>query len=481
MLRARGTKRRKAPVAREIPIPLPTSGLFVDAKVASISGLFAAELNNFRTDGVMIELRKQQILGAADQLVLQRVPFEFGATPRYINLRSIQAECNGAILTRQFNGNAMVGYISSNALIVDGLDMPVRYDGTAFQTALFTTSTGVGVNTLDGVIVHHDRPFFWKRGGNLEFYYGDVGAVMGPLVRFPLDRLGNITGNIVSMASVTLDAGQNLNDALAIFTSTGQIVVYEGLDPSDSDNWNLSTRLQVAPPLSRFGLTRVGGDMWVLTATGIVSMSDSLARGSLALVNSIARPISDEILKLAKTDAEWQLHTAADGSQIIINYYTPEASKQFIWQPDSNAWSTSDYPARLWHNLNLATEFTTGLGRLGRIEFDEVPTELIEATWHTSWFQAGSMAEVAYVRPVIIADGPLTVDVTVLRDYQQTAADIAQNTQTVTIDPELPADPGGRVALDQEIAIGLTGDVFQIRMKVTAEWAQIVQLKAAML
>lgn len=469
-------------LAQDVPLPLPTSGLFVDARTAEISGLYASRLQNFRTDGISLELRKQQILGPADQLVLQRVPFAFGAVPRYINLRSNQAECLNATLVRQFDGNAMVAYVSSQAIIVDGLDLPIAYNGTAFNIATFTTSTTVNADAFDGCIAHNDRLFFWRTNGVLEFYYGGLGAVTGALTRFPLDRLGNITGNILTMASLTLDAGQNSNDALAIYTTSGQIVIYEGLDPGDANDWGLSTRLQVAPPLSRFGVTRVGADVWVMTTVGIVSMADSIQRGSLALVNAITRPIADDILDLAARNptAEWQLHTTADGSQIIINFYTPAMQQQFIWQIDSKAWATADHPARLWHNLALKTDFTTAIGRLGTVALATDPVEAITAIWHTGWFQAGMNRTLLSITPTIIATGPLTVKITVLRDYSETAEDVAESQQIVTIEPEDAAGPSGRVALNEMIPVGIAGSSFQLRMEVTATWAQIVKMAVAL-
>lgn len=482
MIRQRMARQQRARGARaqEVSVPLPTQGLFNDAKTASLSGVYAAELHNFRTDGISVETRKPQVAGPSDELVLQRVPFTFGSIVRYINLRAIQAEAGGAIFERQFDGNAMVAYISSQAVIVDGLDLPVVYNGTVFTNGLFTTSTAENPSAFDGVIAHQDRLFFWRTNGPLEFYYGGLGSVMGPLTHFPLDRLGNITGNIRAMVSVTLDAGENANDALCILTTTGQAVIYEGLDPGDATQWNLSSRLQIAPPLSRYGITRVGGDVWMMTTLGVVSLADTVQSGVLALVNAVARPISDEILALARNPAaEWQLHTAADGSQIIVNYYTPEKQRQFLWQTDSKTWATADYPARRWHNLVLATEFTQGGGRLGTILEDEGSPELITSIWHTGWFQAGGERSLEYIKPTIIAKGPLTVKVSVLRDYNQSLADIAEAEQTITIDPEDPPDPpNGRVALNEEIVVGVSGSAFQIRMEITATWAQLVQMKA---
>lgn len=469
--------------AREIDIPLPTSGLFVDAKTAGISGLYAATLNNFRTDGLSLELRKSVRMAPADEIVLQRVPFAFGVDPRYINLRSFQAECQGQVFLRAFDGNAMTAYISSQAVMADGLDLPVIYNGTGFQNGLFTTTTGVPPSTFDGIIAHHDRLYFWKTSGKLEFYYADIGAVMGPLVRFPLDRLGNITGGIQAMFSVTLDAGENANDALAIFTTTGEIVVYEGLNPGDANDWSLMTRIKIAPALSRFGFVRVGGDVWMMTTLGVVSISDTVQRGVLALVSEFTRPIADDILALVRAGggAEWQLHITADGSQIIINYFTPALQKQYIWQTDSKAWSTSDYPARIWHNLVLATEFTTGPGRRGTVIEDADSAEVITAVWHTGWFRMGGMGQVAYIRPTIIAKGALSVKVSVLTDYDETPNDILEAEQTVTIEPDNPPSPGGRVALNDIIAIGAQGSTFQLRVEIRATWSQIVQIQAGII
>ena len=476
----------------ENSIPLPTSGLFVEAKTGKMAPVFASVLQNFTTDGIVLEMRRGFNLGPEDELVLQRVPYAFGPTPRYIDLRANQAECAGATFSRQFGGRAMVAYISSQAVIVDGLDLPVRYNGSEFATALFTTSTSALVQSFDGCIAHHDRLYFWKTDGALEFYYGEVGAVMGELTRFPLDRLGNITGNMLAAISVTIDAGENVNDALAIYTTTGQIVVYDGLNPGDATDWNLLTRIQVAPPLSRFSFTRVGGDVWVLTAQGLISLRDTLSQGSLALVNTLGRPIVDEIRELVARPLdfdvptatflpnEWQLHTAADGSKVIINFFSRSLQRQFIWTVESKSWSTADYPARYWHNLSLATNFTTSQGRLGQIVDSDAGTEEITAAWHTGWFSFRSDVTVAYLRPTIIAKGPLTIAVTVLRDYNETAADIAQMTQMITIEPEQAQDPGRKVALNEEIAIGLTGTAFQMRIEVTGTWAQIVDMNVGL-
>lgn len=469
--------------AREIDIPLPLSGLFVKSNTAEISGLYAATLENIRSDGTQLEIRRPALFGAADDTSLQRVPFAFGTNPRYLSLNDGYAATDGATFARHFNGQAMTAYISSNVVIADGLDNPMRYDGTAFSESLWTTDTGASAANFDGIVAHQDRLYFWKRGGTLEFYYADdVGAVMGGLTRFPLDRLGNLTGGIETMASLTIDAGDNANDALAIFTTTGDIVVYEGLDPGDPNGWSLSMRLKSAPPLSRFGMTRVGPDIWFITANGIVSMSETLSRGILSMVSDISLPIADHILALARIGGgEWQMHTAADGSRIIVNHYKDGTAVQFIYDTQSRTWSTENLPARMWHNLALDTQFTTGGGVLGTLVAEGDSAEMITARLYTGWFRMPQAGQIASITPTIIANGPMTVTVAVLSDHDDSAAAIADATQTVTINPDDDPNQDGRVALDDLIAIGAVGSVFQLRIEVTAAWAKFVSLRAGVI
>lgn len=470
--------------ARPVPVPLPLSGIFSDASEGEVAGLFAAELENFRSDGVVLKLRRSVKSNGPPKIIIQRVPYEFGGDPRYIELRPDRAQCldgNGLMvqLMRDFTGGVMSAYISSHAVMVDGMGDPVLYSGTSMFRGIFTTLTTVNPSEFDGVIAHHDRLYFWKTNGGLEFYYGDVGAVTGPLARFPLDRLGNITGQIIAMAPMTIDAGNNTNDVLVIFTSTGHIVIYSGLDPGS--DFDLVSRLKIAPPLSRFCAASVGGDLWIVTSAGIVSVADAMQRGVLALKNKITRPITPEIMKLVKTGGEWQLHAAADGSHVVLNHWDGAAAKQFIYEIETSSWTTANYFSRYWHNLALDTDFTSGTGLLNVLSEDDDVTELITATWVSSWFRVGGSGQIAWLKPTIIAKGPLTVTLTVLADHNETATDIAEASQTITIEPERASVGGSRVSLDEIIAVGAVGSTFQLRIEITAAWAKIVNLTAGVI
>jgi hypothetical protein len=469
-------------VAREIAIPLPLNGLFNEAKTAEFSGLYAAELINIKSNGVALEVIPSFTYGPLDETALRRIPFEFGAFEQYIAIRSTIVNSGSASLMRSVDPGASHGYISSQAVIADGKGPPITFDGTSFQERVFTTSTGVDPETFDGVLIHHDRPYFWRENGDLEFYYGDVGAVQGPLSRFPLGRLGNITGKMVAMASLTIDAANNLNDSLCVVTSSGNIVVYEGLDPGDPQDWRLSARVKSAPPISKFGFVKVGGDIWMLTASGLVSIVDSIRRGVLALVGNVSRPVASGIRDLIATgQGEWQLHISADGAQVILNRYHDGDAVQFIYHPENQVWETATYPAKYWHNKGLKTQFTTSTGVMATLGEPSDNSQVVTAVWESGWFNLRRSSEIKWVRPTIIAKKPLEVRLVVLSDHDSTQTDIDEAEQTLTVNPDISGSDGENVALNEEFGVDAVGRSFQFRLEVTATWAQIVSMEAGVL
>lgn len=462
--------------AQEINIPLPVKGMLVEASTAEISGLYAGELKNWRTTGASLRLRSQHSLALSGDIASHRIAFEYGSAQQYINVLADQIKSGIATKSRRFVRPLDVAFISSHAVMVDGHGDAILFDGLQFSDGVFTTGTSLPASKLDGVIGHQDRLFFWKTGDDLDFYYGDVGAITGELVRFPLGRLGNITGSMICLQSITIDAGHGMNDTLAVFTSTGKIVAYEGLNPGDPNDWRQITRISAAPPISKNAFISVGSDLWMLTATGVVSVTQTIRNSSLALVNTVSRPIQEKLVAQIAEGGDWSMHLTADATGVIINRVFEGASSQFIYRTDTKTWLETDYPAKAWHNIGLKTQFTTLDGQLATM--DDAGSFQITARWVSSWFRLPRSGGITFLKPTIIAKGPLEVKVTLLSDHDATGTDIAESEQTVTIEPDNPADPGGRVSLNEIIAVDAVGEVFQLQMEVTAEWAELVNLRA---
>lgn len=476
--RAKAQRRAQAfrAAAQDTPIPLPTRGLFVEAKDAKLNGLYAGELDNFRSNGLTISTRPGVTWAGESEPVLQRIPFEFGSASAYIEVLPSVLRCGAQSYARISSGRSFALAISGNIIIFDGAALPVRFNGAYFTAAAFTLSDSKPITTIDGAIAHHDRIIAWNSSGAPDFYYGDVGAVMGTLTKYPLSQLGNVTGKIVAMQSLTVDAGNGMNDVLAIFTSTGQIIVYEGLNPGDENDWRLSGRVQAATPVSPFAFAQVGGDLWMLSSHGMVSVGDSLRSSVLALVSDIGRPIATMIAeRLAEGPADWRMVAAHDGSSIIINQVMNAAARQIVYRTTGRGWDTMNMAARDFHNLGGNLEVTGFDGRLGKLS-EKGSEEEMTALWTSSWFDAGRNAHVHYVKPTIRSKAPAEVTITVLSDHNDTPADVAEAVQTLILEPE--EGNAAIVTLSDEIGVDASGSSFQISIKVKATWAEIISLTA---
>jgi hypothetical protein len=468
-----------APRVREAPLPLPVGGLFADARTAEISGQFASKMENMRSNGVSIETMAPATYDSLDEVATTRFPFEFGGVSQYVIAGTSTVTAGSATpLSRAILGTADFGYISNHIIIADGAGAPIRFNGSAFASGGWTMLDSSDPTTLSGFMAHHDRPYFWRYGAGLDFYYGDVGAVQGDLTKFPLGNLGNITGEIAAITAIMQDASENLNDSLVIVTTTGWVVIYEGTNPGDAQDWRLAGRIRIAPPVSRDAFAQVAGDLWMVTRAGVVSILESVRLGQLALSSQLTRRVKETVDEMIARGGDFQLHVAADGESIIFSRYSIATgdTEQVIYHPISQSWSTANYPVRRWHNLSGRTQFTSPTGLIGTLEGDGTTT--ITATWHTGWLRLNKGSSLAWLQPTIIAKGALTLTVAVLTDHNETAADVAEAVQEITIKPDDPADPSGQVALNEIIAIGVSGQTYQLRMTMTATKAELVALIA---
>jgi len=102
----------------------------------------------------------------------------------------------------------------------------------------------------------------------------------------------------------------------------------------------------------------------------------------------------------------------------------------------------------------------------------------MKAVLRTGWLQLPYQG-LTYVRPTLRAAGALTVRLAVLTDHDETTVDLDESWQTVTITPEEAPGMNEYVAVTDEIGSDAAGGVYQIRMEVTAAWAQLVSIEVA--
>lgn len=222
---------------------------------------------------------------------------------------------------------------SGNVFICNGEDTPQRIfnDGTLQSVDFgFTVPTGAGsgldLQDLNYPLNFKNRMYFVEKD-TANLYYGDVQAIAGELTQFSLDGFIRDGGSISAIANWTQDAGQGIDNILAIFTTEGEVLIYQGTSPEASD-WQLRGNFRISRPIGRRFLSNLGGDLIVLTEQGYLPLSVVLNQDR---ANRVV--ISDKINPIVKGKdftKNWSVHWFSKEGWILVN--APSSASQYKYE-----------------------------------------------------------------------------------------------------------------------------------------------------
>ena len=279
----------------------------------------------------------------------------------------------GAAVIARTNGkhqHCMFGDGTSSWLIMcNGVDKPAYYNGTAW-TAVDAVSvpalTGVTTTTLVSPMVYQGRLWF-AQVDTLNVWYLASGAVGGALTKFDLSLVASRGGYIMAMINWTYDGGDGSDDRAVFVTSEGEVIVYQGVDPSSAATWEKVGTYYVGKPLGRRCLCKYGGDVLILTEEGVIPLSSALTGvvndSKFALSNKIESAFRDR----AKTYGGifgWEIIFYPKESALIVNCPFVEDSTghlQFVMNTTTQAWCQfSSWEAECFGILSKQLYFVVG-------------------------------------------------------------------------------------------------------------------------
>jgi len=346
----------------------PVGGLNSRDPLAKMRPEDALILENFICRPVLVELRAGQAsygsIPVANAQVESLLPYRNGASGKLFagtsfgiyntsvaGVATLEIACTDGKWISVNSANAGIRYL----VMVNGVDLPLFYNGTIWQTSVIT---GISDSKLLNTIHQHSFRLFFTEEGTLSFWYLPVNSVQGVVAEFPLGALFTKGGALQAIGSWTVDNGTGSDDLAVFITSEGELAVYRGTDPSNAATWAMVGVYELPKPIGKNCFYRLGGELLVITESGLVSVSKLLQSVAIDRTSSLSDKTRGEISTLAtafKGVFGWELLRYSPEDVLILNIpnSTQTGTVQMVMNTLTGAWSKfTGMPANCFAEFN---------------------------------------------------------------------------------------------------------------------------------
>jgi hypothetical protein len=292
------------PISREHKVGTlvaPLNGLHTDIALASQDEKDALEIVNFfvKPKGLEIRHGHQEWFDELDSKAQTLLPFE-GAGGSNSKLFAATLEGMYDVTTQTDNVSTPAKSLTFGT---QGADVTSYWSHLNFSAAgtnyLCCVSPGNGYKTYDNAGGWVDHPAGvsageingtsptnfkiisqWKerlwmvKEDESTAWYLPVNSIAGAISEYDFGPMLEHGGSIAAITSWTLDGGAGIDDLLVIIGKEGDVVVYQGTDPDSASTFAIVGKWYIGkvPENDRF-FTNFGGDLWILSESGMVSMA----------------------------------------------------------------------------------------------------------------------------------------------------------------------------------------------------------------
>jgi len=316
-----------------------------------------------------------------------------------------------------------------NAWLVtaSGVDAPRIYNGSTWAAM---TLTGVTANDIASWTAWKGRLWCTFINSTLVGYLGNS-AISGAVTTFDLGQQLTRGGNIIAIASWTQDSKQTVDEYIAFISSRGQVVVYQGTDPSTAATFALVGVYDIGAPIGKRCFLRISGNLWIICVDGVLPMSEMLTQDRAASAKVAPTTMIQNAMKLAnqyKSNFGWQFIEYAAGQLAILNIPIVEnsTSTQYVMNTLTGAWCRfTGIDANCWEVLNDVPYFGANDGRVYQWDYgsgdfigdENLPITATVQTAFNYFESRGHLKQWTMVRPIIVTDGSVTPGVGLNVDF----------------------------------------------------------------
>ena len=218
--------------------------------------------------------------------------------------------------------------------MANGLDVPIDYTtANGVVASTFTIPAGV---KLDSPLSFKNTMYFV--GGDWDIYYGGTQAISGTLNKFSVGSFFKKGGKILTIQNWTQDAGQGMNDIFVIISTEGEVMLYQGSNPTESD-WSSLGVFTIPRPIGKRCCEMVGADIIIMTENGYLPLSSVLSdlRANRTAISGKINPI----VRGKNFTLDWEIHFYSKKGFLFINAPSSVAGyshEQHVLNINTNAW-----------------------------------------------------------------------------------------------------------------------------------------------
>jgi hypothetical protein len=201
--------------------------------------------------------------------------------------------------------------------------------------------TGVNSNKFVNVNLFKNRLYFTEKD-SLTCWYLPVDSIGGAASPLYFGSIARNSGYLQAMGTWTLDAGQGADDYAVFVTSMGEVIVYNGTDPSSATTWALKGVWQLGQTFSRRCFFKWSGDLLLLTQDGLVPLASALQSSRLDPRVNLTDKIYFAVSQAATNyyaQFGWQINYFASENMLLLNIPIPNGIEQYVMHTITKAWA----------------------------------------------------------------------------------------------------------------------------------------------
>lgn len=256
------------------------------------------------------------------------------------NIWDVTATGAGVSLASGFTNDRWQTINFANKLFwFNGDDAPQTYDGA---TVAPTGWTGPGtVSNLISATAYKNRVYaIEKNTGNI--WYGGSLSITGAMTKYDISGMGRAGGSLVAIGSMTATSGENVDDYLCAFFSSGMVAIFTGDDPG-ATNWTITGIIYIGPPIGLRPLVQLGSDLIIVTSDGFMPLKQFIVAGrtqqGLALSDKIRGAVTAAVRSYGGNFG-WMSVQYPKGSYALFNIPITEDTQyqQYVINTTTGAW-----------------------------------------------------------------------------------------------------------------------------------------------